>query len=169
MPTDWLHSPLIRLRRKVATWRRMPRAEQGWFFVAYPLLGLARLALLLVPFRRLAPWLGQNLQTAVVVPLASRRQITQALCIGRAVRVAAGYTPWKSKCLAQAMTARVLLGLKRLPYALYLGVRKDDEAGLAAHAWVCTGPAAITGGHSFGQFTVVGTFVSWGLRSARVN
>jgi hypothetical protein len=140
--------------------------EKVWFFAAYPLLGLARLMLLIVPFRRIAPWLGQNFQTAAVTPLATHSQIAQARHIGHAVQIAARYTPWKSKCLAQAMVARMLLGIKRLPYALYLGVRKDGETGLAAHAWVCTGRLAVTGDHSFGQFTVVGTFVPKGIATA---
>ncbi|WP_295456888.1 lasso peptide biosynthesis B2 protein [uncultured Thiodictyon sp.] len=151
------------VRRKAGAWQRMPWSEKGWFLVAYPLLGLARLALLSVPFRYIAPRLGQRLENVAVIPLATGRQITQAWHIGRAIRIAACYTPWESKCLAQAMVARVLLGLRRLPYALYLGVRKDDAAGMAAHAWVCTGAAAVAGGYGFGQYTVVGTFVSKGI------
>jgi hypothetical protein len=161
-------NPIPVLRRKLGSWRRKSLAEQGWFMVAYPLLGLARLALLTVPFRHLAPWLGDNLKTSAAVPLVSERQARQALEIGRAVRTAARYTPWESKCLAQAMVARLLLGLRGIPYALFLGVRKDetDPAGMAAHAWVCSGPAFITGGRSFGQFTVVGTFISSGVVGA---
>ena len=152
-------------RRKLGSWRRMSLAAQFWFIVAYPLLGLARMALLTVPFRYLAPWLGHNLKTSAAVPLVSERQAWQALEMGRAIRTAARYTPWESKCLAQAMVARLLLGLRGIPYALFLGVRKDetDPAGMAAHAWVCSGRAFITGGQSFGQFTVVGTFISSGV------
>lgn len=166
MVTDRLYRPLALIRRKAGAWRRRAFVEKAWFFAAYPLLGLARLALLSVPFRQIAPWLGQNLQTAAITPLATTRQIAQARHIGRAVQTAARYTPWESKCLAQAMVARALLGIKRLPYALYLGVRKEGETGLAAHAWVCTGRLAVTGGHSFGQFTVVGTFLSKGIAIA---
>lgn len=148
------------LRRKAGAWRRMPLAEKLWFAPAYLLLGLMRLVLMAVPFRWIAPLLGHGMQTAAVVPLASEREISRALHIGRAIRTAARYTPWDSKCLVQAMAARVLLGVNGLPYALFLGVNKDGESSMAAHAWVCTGPAAVTGGHSFAQFTVVGTFVS---------
>ena len=160
--TEWLGRSMALMRGKAGAWRRRPGVEQGWFFVAYPLLGLARLALLSIPFRVIAPWLGQQLRAGVPVPLVTDAQMTRARHVGWAVRTAACYTPWESKCLAQAMVARLLLGLQRLPYVLYLGVRKDDAAGMAAHAWVCTGRAAITGGHGCGQFTVVGAFVSKG-------
>lgn len=148
------------LRRKVASWRRWPAQERRWFLPAFLLLGLARLALLVLPFRKIAPKLGHEMKTGAVVPLASGEQMTKALNIGRAVRVAARYTPWESKCLAQAMAARALLGYERLPYALFLGVVRSEKAGLEAHAWVCSGRAAVVGGRSFEGFTVVGTYVS---------
>lgn len=150
------------IRRKWQSWWRMPGMERFWFFMAYPLLGLARLALLTVPFRWIAPALGRNHRTAAFVPLATPDQMRQALAMGRGIRTAARYTPWESKCLAQAMVARGLLGLNRLPYGLYLGLRNEEHKldSMSAHAWVCSGPVAVTGGHSFGQFTVVGTFAS---------
>jgi hypothetical protein len=160
MATDMIRETLLVLRRKAGAWRRKSLAEKLWFAPAYLLLGLMRAVLSTVPFRRIAPLLGHGMKTAAVVPLASEREISLALHIGRAVRTAARYTPWESKCLAQAMAARVLLGVNGLPYALFLGVSKGGESGMAAHAWVCTGPAAVTGAHSFHQFTVVETFVS---------
>lgn len=150
------------LWRKARAWRRRPLEEKVWFAPAFLLLGLARAALLTVPFRRIAPLLGHNMQGAVV-PLAGEREVARALHIGHAVRTAARYTPWQSKCLAQAMAARVLLGVSDVPYGLYLGVQRSGDSGVVAHAWVCSGPAAVTGGRGFGQFTVVGTFVSFRL------
>ena len=160
MASHVLHGPRTVLCRKARSWRQKPPEEKLWFAPAFLLLGLARAALLTVPFRRIAPLLGHNLQAAAAVPLAGEPEVVRALHIGRAVRTAARYTPWESQCLAQAMAARVLLGVNGLPYGLYLGVRKRGESGVTAHAWVCTGPAAVTGGRGFGQFAVVGTFVS---------
>jgi hypothetical protein len=158
-PIPWLRWPHI-LRRKAVNWWRRPLPERLWLVPAFLLLGLARAALLTVHFRRIAPWLGQAMKTAAVVPLASASEIARALHIGRAIATAAHYTPWESKCLVQAMVARALLGACGLPYALFLGVNKQADKGLAAHAWVCIGPAAVTGGQGFREFRVVGTFVS---------
>ena len=160
MTSHAIHRSYSVLRRKANAWRRRPPEEKLYFAPAFLLLGLARVALLTVPFRRIAPLLGHDMKTAASVPLAGEQQVAQALHIGRAVRTAARYTPWQSKCLAQAMVARVLLGVNGLPYGLYLGVSKRGTSGVTAHAWVCTGPAAVTGGRGFGQFAVVGTFVS---------
>jgi hypothetical protein len=153
--------PLVSvLAGKARSWQRKPREEKLLFVPSFLLLGMAQLTLHTVPFRRIAPLLGHDVRTAASVPLADARQAARALHIGRAVRTAACYTPWESKCLAQAMAARALLGMSGLPYGLYLGVGRRGESGVTAHAWVCTGPVAVTGGRSFGRFAVVGAFLS---------
>lgn len=151
------------LNRKYQSWSARPPAEKGWFFVAYPLLGVARATILLVPFKWIARTLGQDAHMALQMPLATPQQMQRALAIGRGVRLAATYTPWQSKCLAQAMVASWLLRRCGLPYGLYFGVRKDPDSrdGLAAHAWVSSGPAAVTGGRGcFNDFSVVYNFVN---------
>jgi hypothetical protein len=150
---------------KVRTWWRRPLPERLWFGPAFLLLGVARAILLTVPFRHIAPWLGQNREASAVVPLASVAEIADAAHIGRAIGTAARYTPWESKCLAQAMVARLLLGALDLPYALFLGVNKRADAGLTAHAWVCIGPLAVTGGSGFDTYTPITTFISPWLES----
>lgn len=84
--------------------------------------------------------------------------------IGRLIAMTSRYTPWDSNCFPQAVVARLLLGLYGIPYALYFGLRRDAESGeLKAHAWVIAGKVAVTGGHSFNGFTVVGCYIAPGL------
>jgi hypothetical protein len=149
-----------RLGRKTVSLLRKPLIEQLWLLPAALLLGAARAALLLAPFRRIAPLLGRPIGAVTVVPLATPRQIRQARHIGCAIRTAACYTPWESTCLPQAITARIALGISGIPYALYLGVNPSGPEGLVAHAWVCTGLVAVTGGHAFHEYAIVGTFAS---------
>ena len=150
------------LRRKLIALFRLPRFEQVWLLPAWCLLGLSRLVILTIQFRRLAPYLGRHIGNRAVVPLLSAHQQARALHIGRVVRLAAQYTPWESNCFPQAVTARVLLGGYGIPYALCFGLAKEGENGraLKAHAWVAAGPVRVSGGDGFRQFTVVGVFVS---------
>ena len=150
------------LRRKAGTFLRQPRFIQAWFLPLWVLLGISKALIFTVSFRRLAPRLGQTSDIAPWVPLLDPAQEARALLIGRAVRLTAKYTPWDSNCFPQAIAARVLLGLYRLPYILFFGLMRDadDPAGMKAHAWVAAGRVRVTGGTSFGQFTVVGCFVS---------
>ncbi len=156
----YANSLLATLFNKIRARRHKPLSRIVWIPVAFVLLGFARAALLTIPFKRIAPLLGHDMQSAAVVPLACQKEISRATHIGHAIRKAAKYTPWESKCLAQAIAARILLGANNLPYALFLGVNTRSDGGLTAHAWVCIGPEALVGGQAFSEYTVVGTFIS---------
>lgn len=151
-----------RLRRKAVNFFRQPLFIQAWFLPVWVILGIGKALILTLSFRRLAPWLGRQSGIAPWVPLLDPAQEARARQIGRLVRMTARYTPWDSNCFPQAIAARCLLGLHGLPYILYFGLLRDPEApaGMKAHAWVAAGRIPVTGGVSFGQFTVVGYFVS---------
>jgi hypothetical protein len=76
--------------------------------------------------------------------------------VGWAVRAAAPKTPWKSACLAQALAGKWMLGRRGLHGTIRLGVAKDADGNLQAHAWLCTGDRIVTGGGTAGRFTAVG-------------
>lgn len=147
--------------RKARSFLRQPGFIQFWFIPIWFCLGVSKALIFTVSFRRLAPHLGR--QSAIVpwLPLLEPRQEARALLIGRAVRMAARYTPWDSNCFPQAVAARLLLGVYGIPYALFFGLMRDPDAReMKAHAWVAAGKVRVTGGTSFGQFTVVGCFVA---------
>jgi hypothetical protein len=148
------------LGRKATSWRGKPAEEKLLVAPAFVALGVSRAALLALPFRRIAPWLGREQRGAPAQPPANAGEVARAVHIGRAVRTAARYAPWESSCLAQAMAARALLGARGVPYALFLGLARDPAGGVRAHAWVRTGPAAVTGGRGTGGYSIVATFVS---------
>lgn len=140
--------------------RRRHWREILWLGPAFLLLGIMRGLLLIVPFRGVARHLGRHIQNISLIPLAIPRHQTIADHIGSAIRTAANYTPWESKCLAQAMTARILLGLNGIPYAVFLGVNKQNPSSMTAHAWVWVDRIPVTGGDGFTDYTVVSTFIA---------
>lgn len=152
----------MRITRKIRSFLALPRFVQAWLLPAYVLLGLSRLAVLTVPFRHLAPHLGQHLGVASWVPLADAQQRHRARRIGQVVRLAAAYAPWDANCLAKAITARVLLPLHGVPYAMFFGVRFEGEGhrDMRAHAWVASGPVPVTGGSGFSDHAVTSVFVT---------
>ena len=124
---------------------------------------------MIVPFRRLTPYLGQHYQNAQLAVLVTDEQLRTAESIGRITEQTARHTPWQSKCLVQAMMARCLLAYYGIPYVLYLGVAKStaihgtgeiENSDLIAHAWLSVGPAIITGNDGHRAFTIVSTFVA---------
>jgi hypothetical protein len=78
--------------------------------------------------------------------------------VGWAIAVMSRYTPWESKCLVQAVTAKLLLRRYRLHNTLYLGVARDPEKKMIAHAWLRTGEWMVTGAHRSGEYTIVASF-----------
>lgn len=155
--------PMSNLMRRVRGFARLARFEQLHFVAAWVLLGLARLAIVAVSFRRLAPCLGASCGTGAWIPVLDTAAERRAGRIGRAVRLAARHTPWESNCFPQAVTARLLLGMHGIPYALYFGLARDAArpgTQLKAHAWVAAGRVCVTGGRSFGEYAVVGCFAA---------
>ena len=63
-----------------------------------------------------------------------------------AITVAAGHVPWRSDCLLQVMAADRWLRQHGLCADFYLGVVKDPQQGLTAHAWLRYGDLTVTGG-----------------------
>jgi hypothetical protein len=140
-----------------------PRASAR-LAAAWTLLGLSRLAILLLPFRLVRRALGEHRDPragANEVPLDDEA-LVRAARIGATVQLAARHTPWRSECYPQALTARMLLGIARVPHVVSFGVRRDGGR-LVAHAWVHAGDVPVTGGT--GQpYTEVGSF-AWAPRS----
>ena len=131
--------------------------ERRLFFAAMLWLGLSRLAIMVLPFRWIAPRLGRN--TAITTeepPSECRPAVIDS--IQWAVRTASRYAPWECKCLVQAMAGKILLRRWDIPSTIYLGVRRDDNSDFAAHAWLMCEGIVLTGEPGMEQFTVVATF-----------
>lgn len=151
-------------KRRLRNFLRHPPFEQLCFVPVWLLLGLARLAIRLLSFRRLAAALGTPMGTRAYVPLLSRAQQARARRVGALVRWVALHTPWVSDCFPQALVARLLLGLCRVPWVLCFGLTRQAGQGLAAHAWVAAGEVCVTGGRGFNQFSVVACYGALGQR-----
>jgi len=125
------------------------------------MLGVSRAAILTLQFKRISKLLGTHDGLLPRTPVVTGKKLRRGEEIGKTIRIAAMFTPWTSNCFPQAITARLILGIYRIPYALFFGLRKDNKTNeLKAHAWVVSGRNNVTGGSSFKQFTAVGCFTS---------
>jgi hypothetical protein len=121
-------------------------------------LGMTRAILLLVPFKYIAPKLGRQMKVEVDdsnkdnPPEWARR-------IAWAVEIAAWQTPWESACLTQAITGKFLLKQHGLETRLFLGMKRDPQGELSAHAWLKAGNVIIIGANGHETFTVLSVFL----------
>ena len=151
------HSLFIRAGKRFRNLLRRPWADKWLLAQAYLLLGLTRLAILTLSFRRLARYIGPlQVETPNDIPAT---QLAAARRIAWAISRVSPYTPWKSNCFPQALTAKILLRRQGIPSTLYLGAAfAEDKSGLEAHAWLRCGPLYVTGGKGDEKYGVVGVF-----------
>lgn len=71
-------------------------------------------------------------------PAAFARRVSY--CVDVASRAIPGAT-----CLVRALTAKTLLAMKGYGSELHIGVAKEDNAPLQAHAWLTSGGMSVAG------------------------
>jgi hypothetical protein len=128
----------VRLRRKLGRFLHMTARQRALLIEAVLLLAVARLAIVALPFRRIAPWLQR-------APQSSGCDAATVQAVRQAVTAAARNVPWDAVCLPQAMAAKAMLARRGQASALHLGAGKADGGGLMAHAWLIAGGEIVVG------------------------
>jgi hypothetical protein len=95
------------------------------------------------PARKLFAWTGR-VRAGVTSTDAPER-------IGRCLARIGGRTPWRSKCLEQALAGRIMLGRRGIASSIHLGLDRKAGAtsmsqGMDAHAWLVVGDQVVMGG-----------------------
>ena len=128
-------------------------------------LTLARLALVFVPFPRLAPRLGafvppSDPRVASAAAPAGPAEAALARDVSWAVTRGALYVPFKAVCLPQAMAARVMLRRRGVASAMHFGAAKGMSGRpLDAHAWLDAAGVKVTGYPVAKAFAEIACFV----------
>lgn len=155
-------SVLKRWARRISRLRQLSWSERRLLAEATIVLGAARFAVVTMPFRWISGLLGgERKETGLIAGSAAD---AVAAPIAKAVARVSGHTPWRSNCLAQALTAHFMLRRRRVPTTLYLGVASDADVRVHAHAWLRCGRHIVTGGHGHERFTVVVSY-AWEVSS----
>lgn len=150
----WRH-----FRRRTKIFLNLSCREQRLLVAAFALTGVARAAILIVPFAWIAPFLGKRMVespsdfTPIMLP--------QVIRVKKAILLVSRYTPWESKCLVQALVGKIMLRRLNMTNTMYLGVGRDEDNKLIAHAWLRCGAVFVSGGAGKERFTVVGKFADF--------
>jgi hypothetical protein len=144
------------ISRKLVTVVRLPFATKALMVEALVLLAFARLAVLFLPFRWVAKLLGRQAAETGLQHDPQNALVIERVCW--MLPTVARNVPWESKCLDQALAAKVMLRRRGIATTVYFGVQHDDHGRLAAHAWLRSGTRYVTGGASRNQFAIINTF-----------
>ncbi len=151
--------------QKFKKFTKLSSEEKNLFLEAYKTLGVMRVAILTVSFKRLTRSLDHQPNREEVTAL-NEKELEIAMMVAQAISRASAYTPWESACLVQSLTAQKMLQKRGIPGVFYLGAAKDEESEgkMKAHAWSQCGETIITGGKGHESFTVLSVF-GWMGRS----
>jgi hypothetical protein len=138
--------------------RRISIQDLGLFAEAWILLATARLTLVFIPFRKIAPKLGKNITEQLPFPTAEKVIYGQQ-DISIAIKRASLRSPWRTACFEQALAAKIMLKNRRIVSVIYFGVQKKKDV-LLAHAWLESGGMIVTGGKDISPFSVIAGFKS---------
>lgn len=136
---------------------RLPSKRKLLCLEAIARLGAYRIAVLVLPFKRLWSWMGL---TPVTDESGANVCTDLAREIGWTVRACAPHLPWECKCLVQAVTGYAMLRRRGIRSIVHMGLAKDEEAGLRAHAWLVCGGIELTGGRESQDFTTISLFAN---------
>ena len=121
------------------TFGRLEPAERRALISAVFLVGGIRVALWLLPVRRVR----KILRACERIPLAVPPELPVSRLVW-AVQAASRRIPMAT-CLTQSLALQSLLSRTGRSSELHLGVRKDQQSGFQAHAWVeCAGATLLS-------------------------
>lgn len=126
--------------RRLRKFLRLTSCDRHLLITAALLMSAIRLGLGLLPFRVLRRVVNS---LTVVRPVPQQISINQVVW---AVEVASKYMPGGVKCLARALTTQILLSWRGYQTELRIGVAKNPQGQLEAHAWVESQGRVIMGG-----------------------
>jgi hypothetical protein len=161
-------SALTPIRRTVKSFRKVGWRRRALIGEAVVWLLALRLALILVPFPRLARTLG-----AFVPPADPRVAAAGAATTGDAAQLAreiswavrrgAAHAPFKAVCLPQAMAARIMLKRRGVGSVMRFGAAiasgRAPGQPLVAHAWLDAAGVKVTGYPAARGFAEIACFV----------
>ena len=136
--------------RKFATFAGAGWRQQALVAEACTAMLVARVKLLVRPFAKLAPALGEFVppddpRVAERAAPTSPADAKTAKAVRWAVTSAAPFMPFRSVCLQQAMAAQVMLRRRGIASVMHFGARSTSEKPIDAHAWLDAAGVKVTG------------------------
>jgi hypothetical protein len=138
------------IRRSLRRFAQVDGRRRMLVVEAVACLLAARLALIFIPFPRLAGHLGTFVpptdpRTSRSNAAGTPQHVKLAREIGWAVTRSARYVPFRAVCLPQAMAAQFMLRRRGVASVMRFGAGKGKDKPLDAHAWLDAAGVEVTG------------------------
>lgn len=137
-------------------WNELLRLEprrQRLLFESAALIAISRIGLWCLLFRWMNRWIERESLARRSSWIRSSSDSVEEIVW--AVGIASRVIP--ASCLAQAIAGTILLARRGHPASLHLGVMREPQESLGAHAWVeCDGQVVLGRNDRFEQYTALG-------------
>lgn len=150
---------LLILNRRIKKFIKLNINIKIDLFKAFLYTAFYRICILFIPFNKLKKRMGKYKEESVNIVPDEVYEV--ARYISWVVNTVSKYTPWESKCLVQALTVQKMLKWRNISSTIYLGVNKDKDNKIQAHAWSRVGEMIVTGGEVKDYFTQVAKFSNY--------
>ena len=134
---------------------RYPAYRRRMLLEAATLLLLARLALRILPFRRLR-WFFDRAPHGPQLQGDQRQQVRRE--VAWAIDRAAAHLPGQTVCFPRGIAAQLMLVRRRVGVTLYYGAATLPGRGLSSHVWVQDGDIGVVGHQEAAQFKVLARY-----------
>ena len=142
---------------KPLTWRRLTHSRRWLRIEAWIYLLLSRLAIRLIPFRKLT-WFFERPAARPGLAGAAREQLIRD--VRWAIWSHARDQPERIVCFPRGITAQAMLRQRGVATTLYYGATSDSEKGLNAHVWVQDGELGIIGTRTNAGYKVLARYAA---------
>ena len=129
----------LQFRNRLRIFISLPLREKLLFFEALLFLFLAKIMLLVLPFRIC-------MRTIKTVKYDNNPDTVVIKSLKDAIERAGRFAFWKNVCLGQSFAGRWMLQRRGIASLFMIGVRHDDQKKLKAHAWLTAGGIEIVPG-----------------------
>jgi len=144
------------LIRKINSFYSIPVATKWLFVESLITSAYVKCALLFLPFRVVAGWLGQG--SAGHVEAGARAEDLWIEKVKNAVRLCDKYAPWPTECYTRSLTAKIMLRRRKVASTLFFGFGRDPGGELKGHAWLKSSGRVVTGFCDFSKYEVHSSF-----------
>jgi hypothetical protein len=129
------------------------------FIEAWIFLAIARFIIIFFSFSTVAQMLGEIDRSTTDIDMENLFGKSRPTAIGTAILRASRRSPWRAKCLENALAAKFMFNLRKEKYIVFLGVSTImHPKPISAHVWFISNGQIITGGNATNAFKIIGKF-----------
>ena len=136
-----------------------PASRKLLFLEAIVVSTIAKLMVIGLPFRIIQKVFGFKVYQADVPSLTNSDSIPSVKTIFQTVDSISRHVFWTNTCLVRSITVKYLLRRQKVDALLYLGLAKDEQGQLKAHAWVKVLESGLVYDDGSGEYTTVAVLV----------